>query len=424
MKEWSLDSANTARFFLKNKDELYKTNKDLYEKFFVYRTKADHESSFLEVKNIHGDDEAKFLYFFNKRVFQSLTISDSYILFPRLSMQYFPKFKNEESLLTKITINDSTVVFEEVQEHYSRIKKLEHLDLSYNSIEQLPQFIKKFDQLSTFTLRRNLLTNLPIQIGELNNLIEIDLSENKFKKIPEILFQIKNLEKLVMNSNMIDTMEYTKENDSLKYLFLANNNFKIIPLDIINFLEIKHIALESNKIMDINYNMFLDSKQRMKISLANNLIKNKEGIYPGFKGDILTVPPPNELANIKGVSKEDIDDMNKAANMDDKNMFINNNQSNSLMPSMSVMNTPNTGGGGGNLQQSNNIFKITANQMFTGTVGIGVGGGNKTEDLLLGGNGNGNPLNTNILDPEKKRIRREYIRRFNERQTTRTPRRL
>ncbi len=69
--------------FMKYKEELYKTNRDLYNKFF-----EDLESTELEVKNVYGDDEVRFLFFFNKRKYLKLTVSDSHLIFPRVRSYY------------------------------------------------------------------------------------------------------------------------------------------------------------------------------------------------------------------------------------------------------------------------------------------------------------------------------------------------
>lgn len=286
----SFDS-NAAKFydhyktFMKYEKELMKTNKDLHNSFF---TKGK-SSSDIEVKGLKSDDESKFLFFFNLRIFTSIQIKDSYINFPRFCMMYYPKFKPTESALKKISILDSTVVFDETQEGYNRIKSLDYLDLSYNNIDNLPVMLKKLTSLQTLILRRNNISTLSPQLKSLCLLGELDLSENKLKKIPDICFELENLVKLNLNSNFIDCLETNVKTSKLEYLLLANNMFTIFPHDIINLEKLVHLALDNNRIPEINMNIINECKTNMKISLANNLLKNREGLSSEFKNDIFTI---------------------------------------------------------------------------------------------------------------------------------------
>lgn len=278
--------------FMKYKDELMKTNKNLHNAFFL---RNDNINS-LEVSGLKADDETKFLFFFNLRKINTVVIKNSILCFPKFSCLYFPKFRPTDSELTHITINDSEVLFEEVQEPYNRLRKVIEIDLSYNNIEFIPQFFKKFILLQKLILRRNLLSTLNPQIANLKNLKELDLSENKLKKVPEVVYELPKLTQLNLNNNMIDSLDFNKKNNTLNYLFLANNFFVNIPHDALNFTELTLLALDSNKISEINLNLLNECKSNLKITLANNLIKNREGMYQGFKNDILTITPETATA--------------------------------------------------------------------------------------------------------------------------------
>lgn len=286
----SLDSI-AAKFydhyktFMKYEKELIKTNKDLHSSFF---SKGKNTTD-MEVKGLKSDDEVKFLFFFNLRIFISIQIKDSYINFPRFCMMHYPKFKPSESTLKKISITDSTVVFDETQEGYNRIKNLEFFDLSYNNIDNLPIMLKKLTSLKTLILRRNNIITLSPQLKSLSQLSELDLSENKLKKIPDICFELESLIKLNLNSNFIDSLETNVRTSKLEYLLLANNLFTNFPHDIINLEKLVHLALDNNKIPELNMNVINECKSSMKISLANNLLKNRDGLCPEFKNDIFTI---------------------------------------------------------------------------------------------------------------------------------------
>jgi Leucine-rich repeat (LRR) protein len=76
--------------------------------------------------------------------------------------------------------------------------------------------------------------------------------------------------------NMIEVVEYKKQNEKLLYLYIAHNNFMSFPMDILKFKNLKYLSLENNKISDIPTELFKKSDQDLKISLLNNRIKNKE----------------------------------------------------------------------------------------------------------------------------------------------------
>jgi hypothetical protein len=142
-------------------------------------------------------------------------------------------------------------------------------------------------------LRRNLLKTLPDNIRDLKCLKELDLSDNKIAKIPECVFEIECLSKLNLNMNLIESLEYKKINLHLNYFYLSHNNFINFPLDIIMFKKLIHLSLDDNKISDIPNEIFTKSEQKLKISLLNNCLKNRDIFGENSKNDIL------DLENIR-----------------------------------------------------------------------------------------------------------------------------
>ena len=71
------------KIFDKYKNEIRLTKPDLYDTLFV-KEPNDPKKPHIEVKDIFPDDETKFLFFFNKRNFKSVTMSNCFILFPRV----------------------------------------------------------------------------------------------------------------------------------------------------------------------------------------------------------------------------------------------------------------------------------------------------------------------------------------------------
>lgn len=233
--------------FNKSKQELQKVNPTLYALFFDEKYKG--ETSF-SINNLKNDDDELFYYFFNKRKYVTVNITNSTVVFPKFSLQYYPHFKDERALLTTITITSSKIMLDDQAAHYINVENCTYLDLSFNKIEQLPENFSKLKNLRYLSLRRNLLHCLPKTFEEFR-LTELDLSENKFKKLPkEIFSRSDKLEKLNMNANYLESFEFVglAEGSPLQFLFLAQNRLKKFPLDIKKFNKIKFVNLDENEI--------------------------------------------------------------------------------------------------------------------------------------------------------------------------------
>ena len=275
--------------FNQNKEELKKTNIELYKLFFDEKNKKDDT---LTISGLKSDDDERLYFFFNRRKYQKVVITKSNIIFPRFCYLPFPVFRAEKSFLTSISITSSKVMLDDQSLCYAHIENVVHLDLSFNEIEQLPESFCKLINLKVLYLRRNLLKALPKAFEELKMLEELDLSENRFKALPkEIFAHSDKLQKLNMNANQLETFEFVgmAENSELQYLFLAQNKLKKIPMDIKKFKNIKYVNLDENEIFEVDPNLNEEIQYDLEITLYNNK-KNFEPI-------ILKKPQSNEQAS-------------------------------------------------------------------------------------------------------------------------------
>jgi hypothetical protein len=81
-------------------------------------------------------------------------MSNCQIRFPRVfliinkfCLEYYPKMNHDKSFLESLSINDSNIIFEENSENYERISKIKYLDLSFNSLDFIPDKLKKLSCL-------------------------------------------------------------------------------------------------------------------------------------------------------------------------------------------------------------------------------------------------------------------------------------
>jgi Leucine-rich repeat (LRR) protein len=156
--------------------------------------------------------------------------------------------------------------------------QLSVLDLSYNSITQIPK---------TFADQMNL-----------SKLTELRINSNKLNQYPVFLKDCVNLKLLYLNSNQLSEIEEIKGLDSLEELKLEENQLKYIPKGLSSCKKLKRLFLNTNQIDEISDEIYclkslevltLHSNQIQKISsdiknLSNltqlNLHQNKISKIP------------------------------------------------------------------------------------------------------------------------------------------------
>jgi Leucine-rich repeat (LRR) protein/MoxR-like ATPase len=97
-------------------------------------------------------------------------------------------------------------------------ERLISLDLNYNKIKKLPDFICGFRFLQTLDISRNRLRALPENIGNLNFLRALNLRDNELTDLPESIGNIHFLQRLDVSRNKLSSLPV-----GLKNCFVLND---------------------------------------------------------------------------------------------------------------------------------------------------------------------------------------------------------
>jgi Leucine-rich repeat (LRR) protein len=129
------------------------------------------------------------------------------------------------------------------------LKLLEHLKARGNKIEYLPESFGNLESIKILELYRNKIEKLPESIGNLSNLELLDLHENKLITLPVTIGKLTNLEKLIVKDNHLKDLPLSIGNlKNLKGLFVSKNVIKVLPESMKNLINLEILAIYYNPI--------------------------------------------------------------------------------------------------------------------------------------------------------------------------------
>lgn len=154
-------------------------------------------------------------------------------------------------------------------------KDIIRLDLSGNSLKEIPQSFGLLTKLTVLNLSNNKLTSLPESMKNLSSLSNLDIRRNSFEELPDFLGSMP-LRSLNASSNKISDMSILKECTNLRVLDISSNLLKDLDGSFLQGNELRTLNLSSNFIKDLrNVCPFLTNVNRL--NLNRNLIRELPG---------------------------------------------------------------------------------------------------------------------------------------------------
>ncbi|XP_059482753.1 leucine-rich repeat-containing protein 58 isoform X1 [Neocloeon triangulifer] len=130
-----------------------------------------------------------------------------------------------------------------------RFRRLHSLNLSCNTLTELPGALRHCARLEKLSLRSNRLAELPKWLTSLQNLRQLNLSGNSLAQFPMAVLELKNLKYLYMGSNGLESLPSAIEKlESLQILYLGGNRLTEVPSSLGNMLTLTALVLCDNQL--------------------------------------------------------------------------------------------------------------------------------------------------------------------------------
>ncbi|XP_054282489.1 protein phosphatase PHLPP-like protein isoform X2 [Macrosteles quadrilineatus] len=136
-----------------------------------------------------------------------------------------------------------------------RPSKLKHLDISYNDLSTLPEWIAGCHHLRSLFASHNQLTSLPDHLfcSELSCLQTLQLSFNKLISLPAVIRHIP-LQQLFLQSNCISSLpeHFFVASSRMRVLNISNNCLQSLPTSVADNHQLETLLITANLITDLS----------------------------------------------------------------------------------------------------------------------------------------------------------------------------
>ncbi|MFN8343406.1 MAG: hypothetical protein U0X91_00275 [Spirosomataceae bacterium] len=138
------------------------------------------------------------------------------------------------------------------RQSFSRLRKLQDLNLYSCDIQELPQSIVRLRRLEVLDLYYNELRILPKNLGQLKRLQQLALSNNQLTELPASLGRMKRLQALYSHHNKLTTLPRSLNKlRRLKLLDINHNQFSTLPKQIGDLRIVEEIDVSYNNLSEV-----------------------------------------------------------------------------------------------------------------------------------------------------------------------------
>jgi Leucine-rich repeat (LRR) protein len=160
-----------------------------------------------------------------------------------------------ENRVTHLMIQEKNISI--LPESIGDMEKIEILNISHNSITDLPQSLGNLwrtplVEWGSFNLSNNTISTLPSSLEETRYLLAIDFSHNQFSEFPSVITQLDSLQRVTMNNNTVSEIPGSCNNmTQLTHLHAHHNNISTFPDDISGLSKLQYLDISYNALTSI-----------------------------------------------------------------------------------------------------------------------------------------------------------------------------
>jgi Leucine-rich repeat (LRR) protein len=176
----------------------------------------------------------------------------------------------------------------QIPSSFKNCNQISFFKLKSNKLEgKCPAIFREMKQITNLDLSKNLLTEIPEDIGNLSNLLTLNLNNNLLTSLPDSLNQLRALNSLSANSNKIKRLsENMNQLTSLSTIDLSNNEITYFHNDLYSLSKLTTLNLNNNKITrlptiaaDWNVRLFSIQNNELTGYLHPNFLRTEPGYY-------------------------------------------------------------------------------------------------------------------------------------------------
>ncbi len=139
---------------------------------------------------------------------------------------------------------DTLEIYEDLKEALKNPNKVYGVSLKKQKLTEFPIEVFSFKNLVYLDISKNKIQQIPSHIDTLKKLVVLNMSNNHIQGLPESLFNLKNLQYLILGKNKIPYVSSSiSKLKELLYLDVWSNEFYSLPPEIADLKKLQKLDL-------------------------------------------------------------------------------------------------------------------------------------------------------------------------------------